>query len=85
MIKSLLEKKGGTKTLNKDSLGFQTFMDSMKLVDIVSSNGLFTWNNKRGGESLVAPKLDRFIISEDLMLNNKEREASILPFGGSDH
>ena len=46
MIKSLLEKKGGTKTLNKDSLAFQTFMDSMKLVDIVSSNGLFTWNNK---------------------------------------
>ena len=85
MIKSLLEKKGGTRTLNKDSLAFQTFMDSMKLVDIVSSNGLFTWNNKRGGESLVASKLDRFIISEDLMLNNKEMATSILPFRGSDH
>ena len=53
MIKSLSEKKWGTKTLNKDSLAFQIFMDNMKLVDIDSSNGLFTWNNKRGGESQV--------------------------------
>eukprot|EP00253_Pinus_taeda_P003282 PITA_03282 len=84
MIKSLSEKKGGTRNISKDSLAFQNFMDSMKLVDIVSSNGLFTWNNKRG-ESLVASKLDEFIISKDLMLNNKEMAASILPFGGSDH
>ena len=54
--------KGGTRTLNKGSLAFQSFMDTMKLVDIDLSNGLFTWNNRRGGESLVASKLDRFII-----------------------
>jgi len=60
-------------------------MDSMKLVDIVSNNDLFTWNNTRGGESLVASMLGRFIIKEDLMLNNKEMEASILPFVELDH
>ncbi len=85
MIKSLSEKKGGTRALTKDALAFQYFMDTMKLVNIDSSNGLFTWNNRRGGESLVALKLDRFIISEDLMINNKEMETIILPFGGSDH
>eukprot|EP00253_Pinus_taeda_P005056 PITA_05056 len=57
MIKSLSEKKGGTRTLNKYSLAFQTFLDTMKLVDIDLSNGLFTWNNRRGGEYLVASKL----------------------------
>lgn len=57
----------------------------MKLVDIVTSNGLFSWNNKRGGESQVASKLDRFIIPEDLMLIDKEMIARVLPFGGSDH
>eukprot|EP00253_Pinus_taeda_P030822 PITA_30822 len=56
----------------------------MKLVDIDMSNGLFTWNNKRGGESQVASKLDRFIISEDLMLTGLYMTARILPFGGSD-
>ena len=53
MIKSLSEKKGGTRVLNKDSLAFQSFIDNMKLVDSKVSNGLFTWNNKRGGEAQV--------------------------------
>lgn len=51
MIRSLSEKKGGTRALNKDSLAFQIFSKSMKLVDIEINNGLYTWNNKRGGDS----------------------------------
>lgn len=57
----------------------------MKLVDIAMKNCTFTWNNKRGGESQVASKLDRFIISEDLMIKDKEIVATVLPFGGSHH
>eukprot|EP00253_Pinus_taeda_P022963 PITA_22963 len=85
MIKSLSQKKEGTRALNKDSLVFQSFIDNMKLVDSESGNGLFTRNNKRGGEALVTSKLDRFMISEELMLLNKEITARVLPFGGSDH
>eukprot|EP00253_Pinus_taeda_P009861 PITA_09861 len=85
MIKSLSEKKGGTRALSKDSLAFQTFTDKMKLVDTDMINGLFTWNNKRGGEAQVASRLDRFIISEDLILTDKEITARVLTFGGSDH
>eukprot|EP00253_Pinus_taeda_P023689 PITA_23689 len=57
----------------------------MKLVDIDLNNGIFTWNNRRGEQSLVASKLDRLIISKDPILNDKGMEARILPFGGSDH
>jgi len=57
----------------------------MNLVESDSSKGLFTWNNKRGGEVLVASKLDRFMISEELMMLNNELTARVLPFGGSDH
>lgn len=85
MIKSLSEKRGGTRALTKDALAFQSFLDTMKLVDIETSNGHFNWNNRRGGGSLVALKLDRFIILEDLILNEIGMEARILPFGGSDH
>lgn len=49
------------------------------------TNGTFTWNNKRGGTSQVASKLDRFIISNDLLLSGHIMTAFILPFGGSDH
>ena len=57
----------------------------MKLVDIETNNGLCTWNNKRGGDSQVASKLERFMISKELMLLDKEITADILPIGGSDH
>eukprot|EP00253_Pinus_taeda_P030821 PITA_30821 len=85
MIKSLSEKKWGTRALSKDIVAFQTFSYNMNLVDTNRNTGLFTWNNKRGGESHVASKLDRFIISEDLMLIDKEVTTRFLPFGGLDH
>eukprot|EP00253_Pinus_taeda_P032357 PITA_32357 len=85
MIKSLSEKIGGTRVLNKDSLGFQSFTENLKLVDSESDNFLFTWNNKRGGEAQVASKLDRFLILGELMLINNEITTKILPFGDSDH
>eukprot|EP00253_Pinus_taeda_P007550 PITA_07550 len=72
MIRSLSEKKGGTRALNKDSSAFQSFSKNMKLVDIETNNGLCTWNNKRGGDSQVASKIDKFMISEELMLLDKE-------------
>lgn len=85
MIASLSKKKFGTRSLDRDSIAFQNFINNMRLVDIETSNGIFTWNNKRGGESQVTSKLDRFIISEDLILTGLELSVIILPFGGSDH
>jgi len=57
----------------------------MKLVDMETSNGIFTWNNKRGGPTQVASKLDRFIVSEELILRGGNITALILPFGGLYH
>eukprot|EP00253_Pinus_taeda_P023924 PITA_23924 len=85
MIKSLSEKKRGTRILSRDSVGFHSFTEDMDMVDSEMHNGLFTWNNKRGGNAQVASKLDRFLISEKLMLTNTEISSSVLPFGGSDH
>lgn len=62
MIKSLTEKKGGTRILGRNSTVFQNFLNNMGLVDTETINGTFTWNNKTGGASLVASKLDRFLI-----------------------
>jgi len=85
MIRSISEKKDGTRSLGRDSIAFQNFINNMRLVDTETSNGIFTWNNKRGGESQVASKLDRFIILEDLILIGLDLLAMILPFGGLDH
>lgn len=49
MIKSLTEKKGGTRLMGKDSISFQNFLIKLKLVDLETKKGIFTCNNKRGG------------------------------------
>lgn len=85
MIKSLLEKKGGTRILSRDSVGSHSFTEDMKMVDSKMHNNLFSWNNKRGGKAQVASKLDRFLILEKLMLINTEISSSVLPFVGSYH
>ena len=57
----------------------------MRLVDMETINGTLTWNNKRGGASQVASKLDRFIISEDPRLTGLDLTTLILPFEELDH
>eukprot|EP00253_Pinus_taeda_P011270 PITA_11270 len=85
MITSLLEKKGGLRKLNRDGEQFKDFIDNARLVDVYPKQGKFTWNNRRGGESLISSRLDRFLILEKLLLDGKSMESSILPSGGSDH
>jgi len=85
MIRSLTEKNGKTRILGRDSIAFQNFLNNMRLVDIETINGPFTWNNKKGRAFQVASKLERFIILEDLFLTSLDLTTVILPFGGSDH
>jgi hypothetical protein len=54
-------------------------------VDIRTSNGQFTWNNKINLHHQVATRLDRFLVSESIILQGLALEGNILPWGGSDH
>eukprot|EP00253_Pinus_taeda_P007377 PITA_07377 len=85
MITTLLEKKGGLRKLNRDAEAFTGFIDTVKMVDIYPKSGMFTWNNRRGGERLIASRLDRFLISESIIMDGITAESDILPSGGSDH
>eukprot|EP00253_Pinus_taeda_P009477 PITA_09477 len=85
MITTLLEKKGGLRKLNRDAGAFAEFIDTAKMVDVKPSSCSFTWNNRRGGENLIASRLDRFLISESIVLEGITVNSDILPSGGSDH
>jgi exonuclease III len=85
MILTLEEKRGGKKRLEQDSIKFQEFLDLHKLVDIENGNGTFTWMNKRTGPQQIACRLDRFLLSETLLLEGPLIESNILPKPGSDH
>ena len=67
LIANLGEKKGGRRALDKYQKAFSEFLAQSSLVDVETGSGWFTWNNKRGEEYLVASRLDRFLVSENVM------------------
>jgi exonuclease III len=85
MIMSLEEKTGGSKRLEQDSGKFRTLPEQLKLVDIENNNGTFTWSNRRSGNQHVACRLDRFLVTEELIERDLCMESLILPKAGSDH
>jgi exonuclease III len=85
MILTLEEKRGGKKCLEQDSAKFQELIENLRLVDIENGNGTYTWTNKRSGHQQIACRLDRFLISETLLLEGPLVDSNILPKAGSDH
>lgn len=54
-------------------------------MDISTSNGIFTWSNKRKGAHQISSRLDRFLVSDNAIHLGGEFNAEIIPQGGSDH
>lgn len=84
-ILSLNEKVGGIQQLSPSSIEFKLWVDKLSLLEIPSSNGIFTWNNRRKDNDYIAEKLDRFFILGNISSYNKDLQSSILLFTGSDH
>eukprot|EP00253_Pinus_taeda_P009705 PITA_09705 len=85
MIASMDEKRGGRSNSNNDDGLLKNFINSNWLMDVTTSNGIFTWTNKRAGAQQIASRLDRFLISDNATHVGGEFTASIIPCSGSDH
>eukprot|EP00253_Pinus_taeda_P019250 PITA_19250 len=85
IITHLEEKKGGRRKLEEDSTSFKDFIRNNQLIDVQTSNGTYTWTNKRRGVHNIASRLDRFLLSDNAIHLGGDFHASILPQGGSDH
>ena len=64
---------------------FNDMIEELRLLDIQTINGIYTWNNRRGGKNQIASRLDRFLVSEAIMNKDVFVEAKIIPSLGSDH
>ena len=60
-------------------------IEEMNLVNIRTTNGLFTWQNKHSGERHIASRLDHFLVSKLTMARRGEIGATVLPVASSDH
>ena len=85
MIKSLEKYKGGIHRLEPDILAFSQMIDNLNIIDLDPNDGCFTWNNKRGGTHQIACRLDRFLITEHIVLEGWNIESTIIPTFSSDH
>jgi exonuclease III len=85
MIITLEEKRGGKKRLEQDSTKLKELIENLKLVDIENRNGTYTWTNKRSSHQQIACRLDRFLISETLILEGPLVDSNILSKVGSYH
>ncbi len=63
----------------------QDNISTLNLVDIKPSNGHFTWNNQRAGDSCIAERLDRFMVSYFWVGGWWSSKSEIIDWRGSDH
>eukprot|EP00253_Pinus_taeda_P008135 PITA_08135 len=85
MIANSEEKIGGRCRPNKDGSLLKDFIQSNWLIDLPTANGLYTWTNKRIIPMQIASRLDRFLISNNVIHVGGEFTTHIIPFSGSDH
>ena len=85
MITVLEENKGGRRRLDGEITLFLETIEEMGMVDIFSREEIYTWNNRRGGESHISSCLDMFLISQFILVLGSELSSMVLPSVGSDH
>jgi len=85
LIKCLEEKKGGQITLGKISEVFSKKIFDLDLVDVETTNNLYTWSNKRSRYRHIVSRLDRFLLSKCLLTEGGDLATLVLPTAGSDH
>jgi hypothetical protein len=63
MILNLSEKKGGIRREDPEMALYRELLHDLRLVDIPTVNGQYTWNNRRRERHQVASRLDQFLAS----------------------
>jgi len=85
MITGLEEKNGGNRSLVNDNMLFNHTIGLLDLIDVGTNNGPFTWSNRRSGAQHVFDRLDRFLISEAIMMDGLAWNSIVIDALGSDH
>jgi len=79
------EKRGGSYTRDPFLLTVENLIQSWDLVDFKLVKGTYTWTDNRTGEQHISARLDRFLASSAIMMDNRMVLSKILPKLTSDH
>eukprot|EP00253_Pinus_taeda_P029442 PITA_29442 len=79
------EKRGGTFSRDPFLSTVENWILQWDLVDFKPVKGEYTWTNNRTGENHISARLDRFLISDSIMMDKRIVITKILPKLTSDH
>eukprot|EP00253_Pinus_taeda_P010538 PITA_10538 len=79
------EKRGGSYTRDPFLLTVENLIQSWDLVDFKLVKGTYTWTNNRTWQQHISPRLDRFLASSAIMMDNRMVLSMILPKLTSNH
>eukprot|EP00253_Pinus_taeda_P030506 PITA_30506 len=79
------EKQGGSYTRDPFLLTVENLIQSWDLVDFKLVKGTYTWTDNRTGEQHISARLDRFLASSAIMMDNRMVLSKILPKLTSEH
>jgi len=77
--------KRGRTRMEQENEHFKEFIQNNTLIDSQFCNGTHTWSNRRIGRHQIASKLDRFLLTDNIVHLGGDITAAILPYAGSDH
>ena len=85
LIQILEEKIGGIRKLILFNERFREVIEAINLVDVRTSNNIFTWNNKPSRDRSIASRLDHFLVSKYVLMGGGGISVVVLPSVGCDH
>jgi hypothetical protein len=78
MITGLEETNGGNRSLGNDNILFNCIVGLLNLIDIEIDNGFLTWSNRCSGAQHISSRLDRFLISEAIMMDGLAWNSTVI-------
>eukprot|EP00253_Pinus_taeda_P025043 PITA_25043 len=79
------EKRGGSSSRDPFLSTVENIIQLWDLADFKPVKGAYTWTNNRTGEHHISARLDRFLTSSSIMMDNRIVFSKILPKLTSDH
>lgn len=64
---------------------FNSVIEDLALTELPTSRGVFTWSNKSRGNSLIRSKLDKILVSEELLVKWPTASTELFNGGTSDY
>ena len=85
MVRNIEEKFGRIYHIDLSREALEKIMEQHNLIDILPSNGKYTWSNKTVGKNNIKERLDKILVQENIAVDYTSVKFKIIHTTASDH